>query len=282
MPPKKMLEKSQILVLQIIFHINNNTPQGFIIKNNFFRNFGEEIDCARTSGGERSHHFDFEIKIKGKDEWKKVEHKGSVKYKKIENDTRPWKTGVQFFNGTGSLFSIGKKYSRNFYDMFIGNRYVSDKYNICSEIPPYEEWANSIFKQSKITTIPFINELREKKVNNKPARLKGLYEERNIFTKKFNECLTEEDKTLMQKEVLEIANNAFLEKHYWIQLHGDLEKDFRVKWSPQMRLESFEGFVIDKSCDCKYTLECGDGLKITALLRWGYNHGISNLRMDLK
>jgi len=243
--------------------------------------FGTEIEYARKAGGQRTDHFDFEIKLKGQKDWKKVEHKGSEKYKKIDNK-HPWTTGVQFFNGTGSLFTICKKYSREFYDMFIGNCYVSNKYNILSDIPNYEEWQKNIFKQGNGNSIPFIKELRQKKVENKPSRLKGLYEERNIFTKKFNELLTEEDKRLLQKEVIDIANSVLFEKEYWIQIHGNLEKDFRVKWSPRIQLESFEDFIINKSCDCKYTLVCKDGVKITALLRWGYNHGVSNLRIDFK
>lgn len=275
---KKIKEEEQLDF--IVDNIKRHTPTGLIIKDEFFKTFGKEIEDIRKEGGQRKDHFDFLIKIKDEG-WKKVEHKGSSEYKKIDNNIPPWITGVQFFNGTGNNFSLGRIYSERFYKKYIENGYVSRKYNILSKIPTYAEWATDIFKQGRGRN-KFIIELREKCVDNKPARLKGLYKEREEFTKIFNASLSEDDIRILKNEVFEMANKVLSEKHYWIQIHGDLNDKFYVKWSPQFMLEKIDDFEILESLDCRYKFKNTNCFNIEAHLRWGFNQGITNLRMDLK
>ena len=108
-----------------------------ILRKEFFKTFGKAINGVRKSGGSRGEHYDFEIYIRGEG-WKKVEHKGSIKIKDFGD--KPWTTGVQFYNGTGNIFSIGRKYAQNFYDRYINSGVVSKKYEIETPIPPYEIW----------------------------------------------------------------------------------------------------------------------------------------------
>jgi hypothetical protein len=83
-----------------------------------------------------------------------------------------------------------------------------------------------------------------------------------------------------------MANKVLSEKHYWIQIHGDLNDKFYVKWSPQFMLEKIDNFEILESLDCRYKFTSKfkntNCFNIEAHLRWGFNQGITNLRMDLK
>ena len=249
-----------------------------LLKTEFFKTTGKRINCVKKSGGTRSHHYDFEIHIRGEG-WKKVEHKGSDKIKDFGE--KPWSSGVQFYNGTASKFSIGKKYARGFYDRYIGSNVVSKKYNIETPVPEYSIWETAACSQSKCTNIPFIDELRKKTVKARTPRT-GLYEEKIEFTRIFNESLTAEDFESLKEEVNNTIGKTMLDKDYWLQIHGDLDGDFKVKWTKNDKINPITDIRIKKSIDCIYLLTIPDKPCLQATLRWGYNQGISNLRIDLK
>ncbi|NBQ47127.1 MAG: hypothetical protein EBU33_01530 [Sphingobacteriia bacterium] len=263
----------------IVNAIKNDTDAGRRLKDDFDKTFGKRITDIKLVGGRRRDHYDFDISVEGEG-WKHVEHKGSSEYTVIK-DGCPWKTGVQFFNGTGDLFSLGKKYAEKFYKLYIGSGAVSERYAINAPIPSYNEWTKDIFGQGKGKN-KFILELREKLVTSKPAKEQGLYKERDEFTSIFNDAVSNDDKKELMKDVLRLANSVLDHKDYWLQLHGDVNGKFYAKWSGKFIIEGVEDVAIVDSTDCTYKCRCKNNITIEAKLRWGYNKGISNLRIDLK
>lgn len=273
---KKTEEKN---LIDIVNAIKNDTDAGRILNDYFYKAFGKRITDVRLVGGRRRDHYDFDIFVEGEG-WNHVEHKGGSEYIIIK-DGCPWKTGVQFFNGTASLFSLGKKYSEKFYKLYIGSGVVSERYGINAPIPSYNEWTKDIFAQGKGKN-KFILELREKLVTGKPAKEQGLYKERDEFTDIFNATITDDDRKEFMKEVLRLANSVLDQKDYWLQVHGDVNGKFYAKWSGKFIIEDIEDVVVVDSVDCTYKCICKNNITIEAKLRWGYNKGISNLRIDLK
>jgi len=273
---KKTEEKN---VMDIVNAIKNDTESGRTFKNDFFTKFNKRIIDVRTSGGKRRDHYDFDINIEG-DGWKHVEHKGSVVYSKIKEDY-PWKTGIQFFNGPADKFSLGKSYAEKFYNTYIGSGDVSKRYNIKTHIPSYNDWIKDVFNQGKGKS-KFILELRDKCVKGLPANEQGLHKERDEFTRIFNKGITGEDKKTLIKEVLASANSVLTQKDYWLEVHGDINTKFYSKWSDKFTIEHIEEVIVVDSVDCTYKCVCKNNIVIFAKLRWGYNKGISNLRIDLK
>lgn len=249
-----------------------------VIREEFFNTFGEKINGVRKSGGSRNDHYDFEIYIRGKG-WKKVEHKGSDVLKNFGE--KPWSSGVQFYNGTGNIFTIGRKYARGFYDKYIVTRIVSEKYKIDTPIPEYEVWEKAIFSQGNGCKTPFISELRKKTVYHRTSH-KGLYNERDEFTDFFNSTLEEADFESLKNEANDMITKVMGHKDYWLQIHGNLDGDFKVKWTKNENNHPITKVNVLKSKDCTYELVTDGGTTLQAKLRWGYNQGVSNLRVDLK
>jgi hypothetical protein len=83
---------------------------------------------------------------------------------------------------------------------------------------------------------------------------------------------------------MDLARHALSEKQYWVQIHSDLENDISdIIWTPQVHLPTGMPVVDIKTCkDVLVSLTWEDGRSLQTILRWGYNQGISNLRMDIK
>ena len=123
--------------------------------------------------------------------------------------------------------------------------------------------------------------LRKKTVECKSSR-KGLYDERDEFTEIFNSEITDDDLDCLKREAGDMICKAMGEKDYWLQIHGDIDSDFKLKWTQNTSVGLISEIKVLKSTDCTYQLCCANGLNLQAKLRWGYNQGISNLRLDLK
>jgi hypothetical protein len=231
---KKNEEKD---IIDIVTAINNNTENE--IKNSFAEKFGFEIQGARIenpkgkkSGG-RNTHYDFEICVNN--EWKHVEHKGSQQYKPIDINLPPWKSGVQFFNGSANKFTIGYKYANMWHKHYIESNHISQKYGIESQIPSCEEWIKQdAMIQGNPKTV-FGIELKKKFRKTNPNG--SLLKERNEFVQDVFEASVEE-LTVFKQEVLQIANSVLKEKDYWLQIHGNLSQNFHCEWN--------KGFVINE------------------------------------
>jgi hypothetical protein len=270
-PKKKenLFRNSESQVESLCNHINTKTPLGQRVCRLFKESNGREIVEAILAGGGRKDHFDFKLRL---DDGSviQVEAKGSKR--KCVSSKEPWYLGVQMYNGTGSRFSLAHKYSTLWYNRFIKSGYT----DVDVPIPSYEEWSKDVFSQSKGKS-EWTQAIRKKYP-------RGFTEERDDFVKYFVETITEEDKRILGKEVLDIASSALSEKQYWIQLFSDLETEISdVVWTPQVKLPTtIPTISVTKCKDVLLTLMWEDGRSLKTILRWGYNQGISNLRMDIK
>jgi hypothetical protein len=278
--PHQKSKDEAINIALIHHHINNNTPSGVKIREAFQSAFPSEqmFNSTVESGATRSTHYDLKLKFSDNpDDLKTVEFKGSKHFKPIDSSKHPWVNGVQFYNGTGSKFSIGQKYARDFYDTMLDE--IIENLPVLTPKPSYDVWAKDAFKQGKPST-PFVCEIREK-------GYKGEY--LSDCRKKFNKNFTASDIDLitLMEEVQSIANEALGCKDYWLQIHGNIDdpEAFHVKWSakvPMPEIQEVEQVISKSNCDINFKLICADGTKFSAKLRWGYGQCISNIRVDIK
>jgi phenylpyruvate tautomerase PptA (4-oxalocrotonate tautomerase family) len=267
-------DHSENQVKELCKQMDTNTPLGSKVKESFFLLTGKQIKNAISSGGSRKDHYDFKV-VTITDEEYRIEHKGSKE--KHSSTDQPWEQSVQFYNGTGSKFSIGQLYAKEWYKKFIQSGYLSATYGLETPIPSYEEWSFDVFRQGRGKS-KWTLEIRSKYP-------KGFTKERNEFVKRFNETITEEDKHVLIQEVTSMANSVLQEKDYWIQVQGDVTTDdCTTSWFPRVALydDKIESVIIKNSTDSLFTITWKDERSISVIIRWGYNQGVTNLRVDLK
>jgi hypothetical protein len=281
--PHTRSDNEAINLAKIHNHLNTGTSCGAKIRQAFATEFPNtpQFTSSVISGGNRSIHHDFQVKwtgsLEGADVLKNVEFKGS-KYKKVVDTTKPpWVDGVQFYNGTGRTFSIGKEYARQFYDTMMDE--IIAHYGISVPKPSYEEWEKDAFCQGKPKT-PFVIELRSKGYQSD-----YLSDCRKKFNKQF--VLDEAQLETLKSEVYAIANNVLSSKDYWLQIHGTMDEpdDFEVKWTGKLGMSpivTVEREVSKSDCDVNFKFTCEDGNVFSAKLRWGYGQCITNIRLDIK
>jgi hypothetical protein len=264
-------------------HVNNKTPSGDKIIAAFSENIplSPIFDSTVESGANRNTHHDLQIKYNAIDDHpeilKTVEFKGSKHFKPIDDTKPPWFNGVQFYNGTGSKFTIGQKYARQFYDTMLDE--IISHYEIQAPKPSYEIWEKDAFKQGRPTS-EFVCELRQKGY---------LSEFLSNCRKKFNKTFisTTMDLIILMEEVQKIASDALTCKDYWLQIHGDINSPdmFYVKWSNKVatpEIIEIEQIISKSDCDINFKFTCKDGVELFAKMRWGYGQCISNIRIDIK
>jgi len=275
--PHTRSDNETLSLAKIHTHINKDTPCGAKIRAAFSAAFPETPQFIRSvmSGGNRSIHHDLKI------EWAEanatVEFKGSKHKKPIDTTKAPWVNGVQFYNGTGSTFSVGKEYARQFYDTMMDE--IIAHFGITVAKPTFEEWCKDAFTQSKPKT-PFVKELREK-----GYKSEYLSDCRKKFNKQF--VLTVDQLETLKIEVYTISNKVLESKDYWLQIHGAMEDptDFEVSWTGKLTMTPIVSVEQEQSksgCDVNFAFTCEDGGVFHAKLRWGYGQCITNIRLDIK
>ena len=275
--PHTRSDNEALSLAKIHTHINNDTPCGAKIRAAFSTAFPgiTQFSSSVMSGGNRSIHHD--LKIEWADDNKTVEFKGSKHKKSIDTTKPPWVNGVQFYNGTGSTFSVGKEYARQFYDTMMDE--IIAHFGISTPKPTFEEWSKDAFTQSKPKT-PFVKELREK-----GYKSEYLSDTRKKFNKQFT--LTAEQLETLKNEVYTISNQVLESKDYWLQIHGAMEdpSDFEVSWTGKLTMPPIVSVEQEQSksgCDVNFAFTCEDGSVFHAKLRWGYGQCITNIRLDIK
>jgi hypothetical protein len=280
--PHTRADAETLNLTKIHTHLNTGTPCGQKIRQAFADAFPDTSPFSSSviSGGNRSIHHDFKIRwktLEGPDILKTVEFKGS-KYKKAVDATKPpWVDGVQFYNGTGKTFSIGREYARQFYDTMMDE--IIQHFGITAEKPTFEVWEKDAFRQGKPKTA-FVIELRSK-----GYKSDYLSDCRKKFNKQF--VLDEAQLDTLKNEVYAISNTVLDSKEYWLQIHGAMDDpdDFEVKWTGKMSMSpivSVEKVVAKSECDVNFKFTCEDGSVFYAKLRWGYGQCITNIRLDIK
>jgi hypothetical protein len=279
--PHKKSKDETILVELLHKEINNETSSGIKIKDSYNTTFpGCKIVSTIVSGANRTTHHDMQIQTinsTGDEIIQNVELKSSKYFRTIDTTKHPWVTGIQFYNGSGDKFSIGKKYARDFYDTFLDE--IILHLEIQTPKPTFEEWSKDAFKQGKPST-PFVRELREK-----GYKSKYLSDCRKKFNKHFTVDQGELD--ILMKEVHQIAHEALNCKDYWLQIHGNIEnhESFHVRWTGKIempQIQSVEQIRSKSDCDINFKFMCIDQTEFTAKMRWGYGQCISNIRIDIK
>ena len=275
--PHTRSDNEALSLAKIHTHINNVTPCGAKIRAAFSAAFPETPQFVRSvmSGGNRSIHHD--LKIQWAEAVATVEFKGSKHQKPIDTTKPPWVNGVQFYNGTGSNFSVGKEYAIQFYNTMMDE--IIEHFAILTPKPSFEEWCKDAFTQSKPKTA-FVKELREK-----GYKSEYLSDCRKKFNKQF--VLTEEQLETLKNEVFTISNEVLESKDYWLQIHGAMEdpSDFEVSWTGKLKMTPIVSVEQEQSksgCDVNFAFTCEDGSVFHAKLRWGYGQCITNIRLDIK
>ena len=269
----------------IIRGLTTNNECGSKIKAAFKEKFNMEIlDARERIGKSRGTHYDLEILIRPVEsssvgEWKTVEHKGSKDYTQINPADTPWAAGVQFHNGGCEKYTLARKYAKCWYNMYVGSESLKKEFNLSAQIPTFEDWFKNDAKVQADPKTLFGKELK-KAVRLLRGPKASLPEKRSACHNVFD--ISEEDRQLLIQEVLPIANQALLEKDYWMTIHGDLTGDFYVAWYPQFTISRINDVIITKDLDINIQFICESGFNFKGILRWGKGAGFSNLRIDLK
>lgn len=265
-------------IATIIDAINSRTAAGQRIIDSFRNRFGTELTAARgRSGTSRGTHYDLEIEVNG--HWKRVEHKGSQKYRVPNDGEVPWKAGVQFHNGGCEKYSLARKYARLWYTMYIASGTLKQEFELTSPIPSFEEWFEKDCRVQDDPRTAFGKELKHK-VRELRGPKASLLEKRSAVLEALD--LTEEDKATLIAEVLPIANQALLQKEYWLSVYGNLDSEFHACWHSQFTIDAIHEVQVKKSLDIELTFVCANDFTFHGILRWGKGAGFSCLRVDLK
>ena len=280
-------EHETLDIKDIIEGINSKNTCGTRIAEAFRNKFSDSgcllISARPRNGGNRGTHYDFEVLIRhpcGKEEWSRVEHKGSFKNIAIKADETPWSAGVQFHNGGCEKYSIAKKYARTWYDMYIVSGAFGAEFGLTKSAPTFEDWFRSDCKTQGDPKTEFGKELK------KVVRAAGSADNKHLRLKRtaVNDALniTAEDIEVLKKEVLQIANVALEQKDYWLTIRGDVKGDFVCAWYPKFLVTGIDEIIVTKKLDIELEFRCNDNFVFHGILRWRKGAGFSNLRLDLK
>ena len=271
-------------VKAIVAAIHNRTPTGLKLVAAFERRFGCRLLDARQlkAAGGRGKHYDLEIEVEGLG-WQKVEHKGSATYKPIDHEQPPWVQGVQFYNGTGSKYTLAIRYATEWHTKYIASGHINRTYGLKSTPPSLDEWLKKdAFVQGNPKTTWGL-ELRSKfrPADGTRGKRAGCFDERDEMKQLFN--VADCDLTTITKEVLELAQAVLSEKNYWLQIQGDVAGNFNCEWHPQINVSKITDVQVVEECsDVLIRFQTDMGFPIHAMLRWGKGQGLSNIRIDLR
>tara|TARA_B110000114_G_scaffold13806_1_gene13401 strand:+ start:83 stop:1186 length:1104 start_codon:yes stop_codon:yes gene_type:complete len=281
---KKNNGKNEVRNIELIIdHLNQITPLGKKLIKKLEEEFGIILNYSENRKGNRNSHYDFKIVDTNNKEYQ-VEHKGSYKNKRIATQDKPWKSGVQFLNGGAEKFSICKIYAKLWFDTYIESMYLSNLYNIESQIPTFNNWFKSDCCCQGDPKTAFSKELKSTFRNrnkNGPKSLIDLRENINILF--LEEYKNDESIQRKFKEELDIiVKDVLKEKHLWLQINGDLSsEDVSFQWYKQMSYNKITNIKISYKTDINIIVET-DKFNFNAILRWGKGAGFSNLRIDSK
>jgi hypothetical protein len=267
----------------ILRMMNDPTSDGGTrIKESYETAFGKKFLQARrgkAAAGGRSAHYDFEIETE--DGVFHVEHKGTQQYAPIDPSLPPWTGGVQFYNGGMEKYRFAKKYAEEWYKMYIGSGVLKERYKLGAAIPTLEDW---IKKDAKVQGNPgteFGKELKATYRELHPGC--SLTKERDEFVAAFLSTCTQEDCDRLAEDILPILKNSLAEKHYWLQIAGDLDSGrFHCAWTRQLYVTEIKKIEIVKRSDIWMNIECDNDFRFRGILRFGKGSGFSNIRIDFR
>jgi hypothetical protein len=276
----------------LIAHINSTTSaSGARLRDAYATKFGAPLTAARRSDptahgkrvGGRGVHYDFQIQAG--ERWLNVEHKGSKTYAPIDPELPPWTGGVQFYNGGMEKYRLARRYAEAWHAKYVGSGVLKERYGLKATIPSLEDWiAKDARVQGKPKT-PFGKELKNTYQALPGCAGKSLTKERDEFVEEFFGGLSSADCVSLAEDLSPLVRDSLGQKDVWLQIAGDVAKDFHFAWSPQLRVDRIKCVNFKKGRDVEIGVECecpSGEFKFGGILRWGYGAGFSNLRLDLR
>ena len=126
-----------------------------------------------------------------------------------------------------------------------------------------------------------VTSLEKQKVKKKTGT-KSLFVERKEFNNEFN--VSDANIKTLIKQIQPIYEKIMKDKDYWLKINGDIRTNFNCKWyiKPDIIPKIVSMTRIENKLDPMFECICDNGKKFIAHLRWGYNQGMTNLRLDLK
>ena len=272
-----------IRVQWICDQINQRTEVGLKIMFDYKEKFGKEIRSVIKKGGNNIH---YDILIQHTDGTTiRCEEKGTQKYTEVINEnTSPYENSVEFYNGPAQYFSISKKYLKLWYDLVVDNPEINQKYNL-PDPPPFEEWLIGgpycmIDPKSDYSIKAKIN-YREKYPK---KSMNGWGHDEIDYRIQVNELfeITEEEKSILIKEVQTIYNDIMNQKDIWLQTTGTIDGPFSFKWFDKIPPKKIVAVELVKKKDIEFKFKLEDSNSFTGIMRWGKGCGFSCFRMDFK
>lgn len=263
--------------------INISTELGKLMKYKYHEKTGLEILSVEKKGGNNEH---YDILIYHTDgTFAKCEEKGTKNYcENINDDTPAYENSVEFYNGPAKNFSISKKYLKLWYENNVINSEIISKYDL-PQPPHLEEYlkggpycmVDPKSDYSKTLKINYRNIYPGKSMNSW-GHDEIDYREgpNNAFD------ITDEEKTILIKEVQNIYNDVMNEKDVWLQTTGTIDGQFSFKWFNKIEPKKIMNVEMIKKKDIEFKFNFEDNTFITGIMRWGKGCGFSCFRMDLK
>lgn len=275
-------------IKDIVYHLNNYTLLGKKLIEYLKEQCSIDFKQAEVrNGSNRKTHYDFIIVDKKGNEYQ-VEHKGSFKYKKIKDTDKPWCNAVQFVNAGCEKFDICRLYARIWYDEYIKSGYLSKTYKLKSEIPTFNTWYKSdCCTQGDPKTLfgkEFKTFYRNEYGNTSPLNL------RRKINSKFLSKVIDDNNILdkFSKSVVDIADKFLKEKHIWLQINGDVNRDvneLEFKWYKEFKVDKeykIKNIKTTSDIDFIFTSDNPKYFNFSCKLRWGKGCGFSNLRIGFQ
>lgn len=264
-------------------NLNNYSELGERMKIEYYEKFNKIILYVEKKGGNNIH---YDILIHHEDGTTlRCEEKGTKNYTESINDnTPPHENSVEFYNGPAQNFNISKKYLKLWYDLVVKNTVVNQKYNLPGP-PPFEEWliggpycmVNPKSEYSKTLKNNYRDLYPNKSMNgwghdNIDYRIGP----NNAFD------VTDEEKSILIKEVQDIYDHIMSEKDVWLQTTGTIDGPFSFKWFDKIEPKKIVDVELVKKKDIEFIFKLEDNTYFTGIMRWGKGCGFSCFRMDFK
>lgn len=273
-----------IRIKNICDNINNRTPMGLNMCNDYFKIFNKEIDRVEQRGGRR-YHYDMDIyHTDGTNS--RCEEKGTHTIKNLNISVKPWEHSVQIYNGTGRKFTICNQYANLWYDSIVSDIRISEKYNINPQLIPNRlDWLNKDAFQSGSPRSEWGKLL---KINHRRmypgTSMTGdgdTIDYRPIVKQKM--IFNQQDKEILKNESQETINNFFSDKDCYLQTSGILDNDtFSWRWWNSIEPPQINDIIMctnGTDIDFNYIT---NSINLTSKLRWGNGIGFANIRFDIK
>ena len=282
----KLVEEKRVEF--IVNEVNQNTPLGIKLKDNFELKFGKKVDKFENIGGKLKDHYDL-IVVCDDGSRLKCEEKGTNFYhENLEEFKIPWANSVQRFNGPGNKFKIGIKYAKLWYKLIVSNKEISEEYKVSSPIPSEDEWlAKDAFQCGNPKTDWGKEFKRKYRAKHPKASMNGKGTSPKDYRELVNSLFefSDEDKNELLRETQNILNLIMNEKECWLQTCGTIEDKINFRWHGKIEPPKIKDIELEwkKGADIYFNFITENNIAdFKCILRFGKGTGFSNIRFDIR